>query len=83
MYYWGGKEDDMVWRGAHGTCKGEEKYIQVVWAVGGLVHGWDDNIKMDLGRAWTGLIWVSKGEMGEMWTQWWTSSFHEMWGISG
>jgi hypothetical protein len=29
-------------------------------------HGWEDNIKMNLGWTWTGLIWLRIGESGEM-----------------
>jgi hypothetical protein len=65
----------MTWCGGGGMCyvQGREE-IHAGFLIGGKPwHGWEDNIKIDLGWAWTGLIWLSIGESGEMWTQWWTS----------
>ena len=54
--------------GGGGTCyvqgRGE---IHAGFLSGGRPwHGWEDNIKMDIGWAWNGLICLRIGESGEL-----------------
>jgi hypothetical protein len=51
------------------------------------ICGCDNNIKMDLkmwvGRTWTGLMWLRiKTSGGLLWTRIWIFGFHKMWGIA-